>query len=230
MPREVRRKRWRASGRVPLARGRLPRPAGPGAQTGMRSRFSVILGLAVLTLAAGCAAPPQEAVDSAKAALEAARAQAAQEYAPDALKAAEDAVADLEAEIAAQSTKFAPLRSYKVAAEKAAAAQTAGEQAQTAATAGKEQARADAMGGLEGARVMLQETMTMLDSAPRGKGSAMDLAALKTDLEGAGAALAEAEGLIGAEQYRQAKAKVDAAQASIMGVRSQIEAAMQKAK
>lgn len=196
----------------------------------MRSSLSVVLALASLTLAAGCAAPPQEAIDAAKSAVESARTHAAQEYAPDALKAAEDAYAELEAEVAAQGSKFALLRSYKVASEKATAAQTAGQQAEAAAAAGKEQAKNDAMGALEGSRTMLAETMTMLDSAPRGKGSAMDLAALKTDLESAGATLAEAETLMGSEQYHQAKAKVDAAQAAIQGVRSQIEAATQKVK
>ena len=196
----------------------------------MRTGISVVATLAMLMLAAGCAAPPQENIDAAKAAVEAARQKAAQEYAPDALKAAEDAYSDLEAELAAQSTKFAPLRSYKAATEKAAATTAAAEQAATAAETGREQAKSDATGALEGARTMLQETMTMLDTAPRGKGSAMDLAALKTDLESASATLTEADGLMASEQYHQAKAKIDAAGTAIQGVRSQIEAAQQKVK
>ena len=196
----------------------------------MRTGVSVVAALAMLTLAAGCAAPPQESIDAAKAAVETARQQAAQEYAPDALKAAEDAYSDLEAEVAAQSGKFAPLRSYKATAETAAATTAAAQQAATAAEAGRAQAKSDAAGALEGARTMLQETMTMLDTAPRGKGSAMDLAALKTDLEAASATLTEADGLMASEQYHQAKAKIDAAGAAIQGVRSQIEAAQQKVK
>jgi hypothetical protein len=194
----------------------------------MRSPARLVIGLATLALSTGCGSPPQQEIDAAKAALESARSQAAQEYAPDALKAAEDAYADLEAELAAQNEKFALLRSYKTAAEKASAAAQAAQSAATAATAAKEQAKNDATAAIAAARISLQETMTMLEGAPRGKGSAVDLAAMKTDLESVDATLGEADGLIASEKYLEAMAKVETSNAAIQGVRTQVEAAMAK--
>ena len=54
-----------------------------------------LIAIAVMAFALGCAEPPQAEIDSAKAALESARAEAS-EYAPEALSAAEDAVAQLD--------------------------------------------------------------------------------------------------------------------------------------
>jgi len=196
----------------------------------MRSSLRLGIGLATLALTAGCAAPPQEDIEAAGSALEQARGQAAQEYAPEALKAAEDAYADLEAELAAQNGKFAPLRSYQATAQKAAAAQQAAQQAAAAAAAAKEQARNAATSAMESARAALDGTMSMLDTAPRGKGSATDLAALRVDLESAAAALTEAEGLVASEKYREAMAKVETANAATQGVRAQLEAATAKVK
>ena len=196
----------------------------------MRSSLRLVIGVATLGLVAGCASPPQQDIDAAKAAVEAARQQGAQEYAPDALKAAEDAYADLEAELNAQSEKFTLFRSYKVATAKATATKQAADEAQTAAQTGKELAKQEAAGALQQARTTLQETAAMLETAPRGKGSAADLAMLKADLEGAGATLAEVDGLMAAERYGEAKAKVDAAMTAITGVKSQIEAAQAKVK
>jgi hypothetical protein len=186
-----------------------------------------LIGLTAVGLAAGCAEPPQESIDAAKAALDGARKQA-KEYAPEALKTAEDAYADLEAELAAQSKKFAAFRSYDAATAKAAAARQAADGAKTAAQAAEQAAMQAAASAIEAARTTLGETMAMLESAPRGKGSAADLAALKTDLETAGAMLAEGESMMASKRYKEGQAKADAAMTAITGVKTQVEAAMAK--
>jgi hypothetical protein len=193
-------------------------------------RSALAIGLAALFVVAGCGQPPQQEVDATKAALDAARAQAAPEYAPDAMKAADDAYADLQAEMDAQAGKFPLFRSYKVATEKAAAAKQAADQAQAAAQQAKDLAKQQATSTIEESKMLLQETGGMLEKAPRGKGSAMDLAALKTDLDGAGASLAEADTLLSTEKYREALAKAEAAKTAISAVKTQIEAAQAKVR
>lgn len=187
-----------------------------------------VLAIAVLLVLTGCGQPPQQEVDATKTALDAARQQGAQDYAPDAMKAAEDAYADVQAEMDAQAAKFPLMRSYKVANEKAAAAKQAAEQAQTSAQSGKEMAKQQATTAIQEGQASLAETTAMLEKAPRGKGSAMDLAAMKTDLEGAGTSLAEADTLLTAEQYKDALAKAEAAKSAISTVRAQVEAAQVK--
>ena len=65
-------------------------------------RLSVIL--LVLTFATACGTRPTTEIDGAKAALDRASASAAQ-YAPESLKAAQDANAALDAELAAQDAR-----------------------------------------------------------------------------------------------------------------------------
>jgi hypothetical protein len=71
----------------------------------------VFLVVAVALVAIGCAQPPQVQIDGANAAIEKATAAGAAEYAPEALAAARDAQAKLEAELKAQSGSFALMRS-----------------------------------------------------------------------------------------------------------------------
>lgn len=101
----------------------------------------IACGLAVA--AAGCGAPPTTDVDAARASVDKARAGGASQYAPESLKAAQDAQAALDAELKAQDEKW--VKSYDKTKELAAAAKTAGDRAANDAAAAKEKAEAAAM-------------------------------------------------------------------------------------
>ncbi len=101
---------------------------------------AIVLGLAITV--AGCAGPPAADVDAARAAVDKAVADGASQYAPDALKAAQDARAALDAELKTQEGKW--FKSYDKAKELAAAAKTAGDKAATDATAARVKAEAAA--------------------------------------------------------------------------------------
>jgi TonB family protein len=88
----------------------------------------------------GCAAPPSADVDAAKAAVDKAAADRADQYAAASLKAAQDARAALDAELKAQEGKW--VKSYDKAKELAVAAKAAGDKAAADAVAGKEKAEA----------------------------------------------------------------------------------------
>ena len=102
-------------------------------------RFRAIaLGLVVTVT--GCASPPNADVDAAKASVDKAATDRAGQYAPDSLKAAQDARAALDVELKAQEGKW--IKSYDKTKELAAAAKAAGDKAEADAVAGKEKADA----------------------------------------------------------------------------------------
>lgn len=193
----------------------------------MRQKWFVamlLVGFGVV--AAGCASPPQADIDAAKAAMQQATSAGASEYAADSLKAAQDADAALEAELKAQQDKFSMFRSYSKATELATAAKLAGEKAQQDAVAGKEAAKTAASGAIEEAKTMLAQAQEMLSKAPKGKGTAADLEALKTDLTGAESTIGDANSAFTAERYLDAKAKAEAAKTAAGNVTAAIEAAI----
>jgi protein TonB len=108
-------------------------------------RLSAIL--LVLAFATACSTRPTAEIDAAKAALTNASASAAQ-YAPESLKAAQDANAALDAELAAQDARW--IKSYDRAGELALSARLASEKAITDANSGK--ARAEAAAAAAAAR------------------------------------------------------------------------------
>ncbi len=190
----------------------------------MRVRFGVllvVLGLAVTV--AGCASPPTADIDAAKTAITNAGTAGASEYAPDSLKAAEDAQAALDAEMKAQDGKW--FKSYDKAKELAAAAKAAGEKAAADAAAGKEKAKADATQGIADAKTALTEAQELLKKAPKGKGSAADLAAMKTDLTNAETTIADAEAALNNGKFLDAKAKAESAKNAATTVKTAIEEA-----
>jgi TonB family protein len=100
--------------------------------------LAIALGLTI-TLT-GCGAPPNADVDAAKAAVEKASTEGADRYAPESLKAAQDARTALDAELKAQEGKW--LKSYDKTKELAVTAKTAGDKAAADALAGKKLADA----------------------------------------------------------------------------------------
>jgi TonB family protein len=106
---------------------------------GLIVRFRMIaLGLAITVT--GCGSPPNADVDAAKAALDRAATDRADQYAAASLKAAQDARAALDVELKAQEGKW--FKSYDKTKELAVAAKAAGDKAAADAVAGKEKADA----------------------------------------------------------------------------------------
>ena len=101
---------------------------------------AIALGLALTVT--GCAAPPAADVDAAKAAVDTAVTNGADQYAAESLKAAQDARAALDAELAAQDAKW--FKSYDRTRDLAVAAKAAGDKAAADALAARQQADAAA--------------------------------------------------------------------------------------
>jgi hypothetical protein len=190
-------------------------------------RFNVkflvlILGLALTV--AGCGAPPQADLDAAKTALDSATAAGAGEYAGASLTAAQDAQTALDAELKAQEGNW--LKSYTKATQLAAAVKTAGEKAAADAAAGKETAKNEATAAIGDVKTLLTEAQGLLAKAPKGKGSAADIEAMKTDLATAATAITEAESALSSGKFLEAKAKAESARTTANTVKTAVEAAM----
>jgi len=185
--------------------------------------LGIFLGLAVV--ASGCASPPKADVDAAKAAVEQSTAAGAGQYAPESMKAAQDAQAALDAELKAQQGKWVGA-SYGKAKELAVATKAAADQATADAAAGKEKARADSTAAIDQAKTSLAQAQALLDRAPRGKGSAADIEAMKGDLATATTSIADAEAALGAGRFLEAKAKAESATTAATTVKTAVEGAM----
>ena len=124
---------------------------------------ALALGLAIAV--AGCASPPTAEVDAAKAALDRAAADGAEQYAADSLKAAQDARAALDAELKAQEAKM--VKSYDKTRELATAAKAAADKASADAVAGKE--KAEALAAKEKANAAARAKMRLAARRPGGR-------------------------------------------------------------
>lgn len=188
----------------------------------MRKITFGLLMLVLVFAVAGCAKPPEQDINAAKAAIEAAQQAGASDYAPESLNKANDLKAQLDAELKTQEEKFALFRSYKKATELAQQAKAAGETAATDAATKKEQVKAEAQTLINDAKTALTEAQDMLAKAPKGKGTQADIEAMKNDLTTAGTALTDAETSFNGERYLDAKSKAEAVKNQIAGVKSAV--------
>jgi len=192
------------------------------------------VGLMTMTLATGCAKPPQQEIDGLSAALAAAEESEAPQYAADSWSKAQEANNAVAAEVEAQNNKFALFRSYTKAKELIAAANQASATAQAEAVTGKEAARNDANSAL----------IAVQDSLGQAEGLLADLAAcrrtpkdFKKDLEGMRgmyegyvAQVAGIEDALAAEDFLGAKSQAESLQASVDGLVADLQSGKEKIK
>lgn len=191
----------------------------------IRTTFVLVSALAL----AGCAGEPVEDVRAADSALEEARRLDAATYAADEWQDASDARARLDAELEAQEDRFALFRSYGQARNLALETRTAAKNAEERAIQGKQQARDEASALLAQARDAHARAQQALESAPGGKGTRADLAALRADASAIETTLAEMQQAFDAEDYLTAKARAEAAVQAAEEVARQIEEAKKQA-
>lgn len=178
--------------------------------------------LAALVMVA-CSKPPSELVTQGREAEQTALASGAKEYVPGALDDVAVARAALDAELAAQKERWAVRRSYTKAETLAQAYLEAGQKADRQAVEAKEAARQRAASLITESRTLLGEVRGMLAVAPVGKGSAADLAAMRSDLDAAQAGLDAAEVSMGSELYLEAEAAAKSAREVIDRVKASVD-------
>jgi len=190
----------------------------------------IFLGLCVIVcvslVAAGCAKEPTEAMNAAKAAVDAARAAGAGDYAAASLAEAETAAQALEAEIKAQGEAFALTRSYTKAAQLAADVKAKAEKAAADAATGKEAMKAEATTLIGTVKTTVEEVKALVAKAPKGKGTQADVEAMKADVAAIEASIADMDTALAGGAFKDAKAKAEAAMQGLTKIKTDIEAAM----
>ena len=184
----------------------------------MRNKKLALLGVAVLamTLATGCAKPPQVEIDAVKASLSSVEADASK-YSSDAWNKAQQAVNAVNAEVEAQANKFALFRSYTKTKELTAAANQAIAEAKDAAATAKEAARTSANETLAAAKAALDSANTLMGDLAKcrrqPKDFKKDMELMKGNYDGLAAQVAGIEGAIASEDFLGAKAQAESLKA-----------------
>jgi hypothetical protein len=174
--------------------------------------FPITVGLvAILALLSGCAKAPQQVVDAANTALQAAEEAQANLYVPDLYNAAKDSLNAAMEEINAQGSKFALTRNYGRAQQLLEAATKAATDAQAAVAVKKEEVKAEAQNLMAQAQTAMEETKNLLAKAPKGKEGKEVLEQMQAELSGAETALTEATGAMDSGDFIGARDKVKAA-------------------
>lgn len=179
-----------------------------------------MMGLFLAFLMAGCAKPPTQQMDAAKAAVEACKAEGADVYAADEFKKLND---DLQAaldQVTAKKYKQAKEMLIKVAADADALKATI--------PAKKEEAKNAAIAAQGEARTALDEAKALLEKAPKGKGTKADIEAFTADLKGLEDSFPEIQAAIDKGDFFGAKDKAVAIKDKAASISEQIKQAIEK--
>jgi peptidylprolyl isomerase len=152
----------------------------------MFKRVILMLGVLAMMLLVSCAKAPEEAIQKATAALEAAKTAEADVYAPDAFKQVSDTLAAANAAKQEADGKFALTRSYAKATALLASAELLANKAIEEATAKKAAAQNEAS-------LLIAQVKAVLDTALLEIGKIKATAANKPNLELAKLVMAKAE-------------------------------------
>ncbi|HCS49324.1 MAG TPA: hypothetical protein DIW61_14140 [Candidatus Aminicenantes bacterium] len=191
------------------------------------SKF-LVLGIFVVSLFSSCAKQPTQAIDAAKAAIEAATQEGASVYAADELKKLNDDLQAAVDEVSTQSKKF--LKKYGTAKEMLTKVQADGDALKATIPAKKEAAKNAAIQAQTEAKAALDEAKALLEKAPMGKGTKADIMAMKADLAGLETSFAEVQTAIDSEDYFGASAKAATIKEKATVTSDQVKAAIEKVK
>ena len=178
----------------------------------------------VMSAIAGCAQPPTELVEAARARVASVGAEGAV-YAADEYGGAQAAVVRMDAEVGAQAERFALTRSYDRTTELAGLVETAADEVERAIDAEKQRLRSQATQMVADAERALTDARQALADLPEDDASSLlnDVAGVEASVAAANAALGR-DDLAGAN--REAESALQAANrlnASLMAMRPETE-------
>jgi hypothetical protein len=174
----------------------------------------------------GCGSQPAQEIQSTKAAVDAVVADGGEKFAPAETKGVAAALNTAMEEVKTQDGKF--FKNYDKAKEMLAKAKGDAETLKTGLAAKKEQAKTEAAANLSAASDAVKAAEAALSKAPKGKGAAADIEAMKGDLQGLEAALAEVQPLIDGQDYAAARDKAAGIKSKADEVSAAVASAMEK--
>jgi cob(I)alamin adenosyltransferase len=191
------------------------------------SKF-LVLGIFVVSLFSSCAKQPTQAIDAAKASIEAATNEGATVYAADELKKLNDDLQAAMDEVSTQSKKF--FKKFGTAKEMLTKVQADADALKATIPAKIEAAKNAALQAQTEAMATLDEAKALLEKAPMGKGTKADIMAMKADLAGLETSFAEIQTAIDGADYFGASAKAATIKEKATVISDQVKAAIEKVK
>ncbi len=192
----------------------------------MKRLVTVLVGLVMAASLVACGKQPVEEIGAAKAAVEAAAGAGAEKYVAEEFTKVNEAMTAAMEEVKVQDGKM--FKNYDKAKQMLAQAKADAEALQAKAAAEKERLMNQAAADLATAMTAVSEALTLVENAPKGKGSAADIMAMKADVAGLEAALAEVQPLIDGGDYVGASEKALAIGEKASALSAEIKAAMEK--
>ncbi len=194
----------------------------------VKALVTVLVVVFAMALMLGCAKVPQQELDAAKAALDAAKAGEADRYAPEVYNAAKDSLNAALAEVEKQNSKFALFRSFKRVKDLVAKATTAANDAKDQAAVNKEKTRVEAEGLMAQAAPAVENVKKLMKKAPRGKEGKAALEAIGSELAAVEASLAEANTAMTNGDFLTARDKAQANLQKLTGLADELQQAIDK--
>jgi hypothetical protein len=188
----------------------------------------VVIGLMVLAFLVGCASKPTQEIEATTAAVKAVIAEGLEKYAPEDAKKLNDTLAAINEELKVQDGKT--FKSFDKTKQMLADLSKMAADMKAALPAKKEAAKQAAVAAVDAAKAAAEEAKKLLAKAPKGKGTAADIEALKGDMKGIDDAFAEIQGLIDKEDYAAAVTKANAVKEKAAAVAAQVTQALEKQK
>ena len=186
-----------------------------------------LLGIVVVFIFASCS-KPQQAMDGAKAAIEAAKNEGADVYAAEELKTLEDSLSTAIDEVEIQSKKF--FKSFGDSKDMLAQLTADAEALKASIPERKEKAKDEAMAMMEEAKASVEAAKAFLEKAPRGKGTKADIEAFTADLKGLEDSLIGVQGAIDGGDYFGALDSAKAINEKATSISEEIQKAIEKVK
>jgi len=194
----------------------------------MKKIFYVMSIVAAALLFTSCAKAPQAEIDAAKAALEQAKAAQADMYVEADYLAVQDSLNAVLAEVEVQNSKL--FKSFGKSKEKLVVITTQATELVAKTEVRKEEVKNEVAAAQTAVAALLEENNTLLAKAPKGKEGKEAIEAIKLDLAGITASVAEVDGLLAAGDLLGAQTKVNAAQQKATEINTELKSVLEKAK
>ncbi len=188
---------------------------------------ALTIALACAFLLNACAQPPSDKLAAAEKSLSDAKSAGAPSYMAEDFAKLEGLLTNAKSEIAAQDSKFAPLRDYGKAEQLLATAQADAGRVLAETSKKKEEARTAALQAQQVAQEAVKQAQTLVAKAPAGKERAA-LEAIKADTRALTASLADVQAALDAGDYLAAQTKAKAIQDKGQAITAEVQAALAK--
>lgn len=193
----------------------------------MKKAIKILLvSLVAVALLTACGKAPVEELNMTKSAIDAAVGEGAEQYIPEDLKAVNDALDAVMAELKVQDGKL--FKSYDVAKAQLAEVKVNAEALKVKVAQRKEELKAAASTALSEALTAVAEAKALLEVAPQGKGSLADIEAMKNDVAGLEAELESIQPQIDASEFIAAAEKANAVASQAASISGDIKMAQEK--